>query len=398
MLMHVRELSQMYRTLGPHRTCQTLTECLAMGRRGEPGGLQAQDFSIRDLAEALVPDGREWVRSLDPRNAVSVLEAGEAVDSTAFSNITGQLIISEVLAGYRSEDFQISGLFRTTPTRLNGEKIPGLAGVGDQTQTINEGMPYPSVGFGEDYIETPATTKYGLIVPVTKEAIFFDRTGLILERANEVGKSLGLAKEKRCCDVLIGATNNYKWKGTSYNTYQSSTPWINTLSGAAYALVDWSTVDVAEQLFADMLDPHTSEPIVITGGMTLVVPPALKHTANRILNATELRYATNSAVSTVVSSNPLAGSGYRAVVSRFFYRRCITGLSKSAANSKTCWYLGDIAASFRYMENWPITVVQAPQNSEAEFTQDIVLRFKASERGAAAVYDPRFSVFVAGHA
>ena len=44
------------------------------------------------------------------------------------------------------------------------------------------------------------------------------------------------------------------------------------------------------------------------------------------------------------------------------------------------------------MENWPITVTQAAQNSEAEFTQDIVVRFKASERGAAAVLNPRFVV------
>ena len=41
------------------------------------------------------------------------------------------------------------------------------------------------------------------------------------------------------------------------------------------------------------------------------------------------------------------------------------------------------------MENWPITVVQAPTNSEAEFTQDIVVRFKASERGTAAIMEPR---------
>ena len=29
------------------------------------------------------------------------------------------------------------------------------------------------------------------------------------------------------------------------------------------------------------------------------------------------------------------------------------------------------------MENWPITVSQAPLGSEAEFNSDIVLRFKA---------------------
>jgi len=44
------------------------------------------------------------------------------------------------------------------------------------------------------------------------------------------------------------------------------------------------------------------------------------------------------------------------------------------------------------MENWPITVTQAPQNSEAEFNQDIVAQFKASERGAAAVINPRYIV------
>ena len=33
------------------------------------------------------------------------------------------------------------------------------------------------------------------------------------------------------------------------------------------------------------------------------------------------------------------------------------------------------------MENWPITVTQSPPNSEADFSQDIVVRYKASERG-----------------
>ena len=34
---------------------------------------------------------------------------------------------------------------------------------------------------------TPQTAKRGFIVPVTKEAIFFDRTNLVLQRAAEVG-------------------------------------------------------------------------------------------------------------------------------------------------------------------------------------------------------------------
>lgn len=79
---------------------------------------------------------------------------------------------------------------------------------------MHPGMPYPHVGFGEDYIETPSTAKHGLIVPVTKEAVFFDRTNLVLGRAAEVGEVLGLNKEKRLIDLVIGQVNNYKWKGT----------------------------------------------------------------------------------------------------------------------------------------------------------------------------------------
>lgn len=43
-----------------------------------------------------------------------------------------------------------------------------------------------------------------------------------------------------------------------------------------------------------------------------------------------------------------------------------------------------------------ITVIQSPPSSEAEFSQDIVLRYKASERGAAAVINPRYVVKCTG--
>lgn len=390
-LMNHRELGQMYRTLGAKKTCKKIAEHLNKGE------LKAEDFSLREMAESLVPDGREWVRTMDPRQGggVAVLEASEAVDSTAFSNITGQLVINKVMEGYQNENFIFSSLIPNVPTRLNGEKIPGLQNLGDKAQIVPEGMPFPHVGFGEDYVETPVTTKRGLIVPVTKEAIFFDLTGRILQHANQVGESLGLNKEKRIIDLVIGATNNYKWRGTSYNTYQAATPWINLLAGATYAMGDWTTVEQAELLFAGMTDPNTGEPILI-GGMQIVGTPFLKHTINRVLNATEVRHLTATGTIETVAKAPMMG--YTSVVSTLLYARLQTALGKSAANAKTVWILGELAKAFAYMENWPITVVQAPQNSEADFNQDIVARFKASERGVEAVMDPRFVVRVDGHA
>lgn len=382
MTLQYRELKRRYELDGAAQTVTHLSEAISEGH------LRPEDFSIRDLAEALVPDGREWVRMLDPRSAGSVplLEANDGVDVSAFLNITGQVIYSKIMEAYNQEAFVVSKLVDTIPTRLDGEKIPGIGRVADSIDEVGPGMPYPHLGFSEDYIETPSTTKRGFIVPVTKEAVFFDRTHLIFSRAAEVGEILGINKEKRLIDLVIGVTNNYNWKGTSYNTYQTSTPWVNTL--ATNELVDWTNVDKAEQLFAEMSDPNTGEPVLIRG-TTVLVTPAYRHAAHRVFQAAELTFTAAGAATATVTANPL--SGYRVVDSRLVFRRIVAS-GVASATAKKWWFVGDFRRAFAYMENWPITVTQAPLGSEAEFASDIVLRFKASERGAAAVLNPRYVV------
>ncbi len=377
-----RELRRRYELDGPKKTVEHLSEALSQGQ------LRPEDFSLRDLAEGLIPDGHEWVRMLDPRNtrSLSVVEAADGVDVTAFLNVTGQVIYAKILDSYTQEAFVVSRLVDTISTRLDGEKIPGAAGIGDQATEVPPGMPYPHVGFGEDYIETPSTTKRGLIVPVTKEAIFFDRTHLILNRAAEVGEVLGLSKEKRLIDLVIGKSNNYRWNGTTYDTYQAAAPWKNTL--ADNELVDWTSVDSAEQLFADILDPNTNEPVLVEPN-TVLVMPAYRHAAFRVFNAREITYTAAASTTTTVSANPL--TRYRVVDSRLAYRRIIAS-GEPAEDAKQWWFLGDFRKAFAYMENWPITVTQSPVGSEADFNQDILVRFKASERGAAAVINPRYIV------
>ena len=183
-----REIKRRYELDGAQKTTSHLAEAL------EQKHLRPEDFSLRDLAEALVPDGHQWVRSLDPRNTgrTNLLESGDGIDVTAFLNITGQVIYARMMEAYTQEAFVVSKLVETIPTRLDGEKIPGVARIADDIDEVRPGMPYPSLGFGEDYIETPSTSKRGFIVPVTKEAIFFDRTNLVLSRAAEVGELLGL--------------------------------------------------------------------------------------------------------------------------------------------------------------------------------------------------------------
>ncbi len=384
-----RELKRMYDASGPDKTVKHLQEAL------EQGHLKAEDFSIREVAEITL--GGERVRRMDPRGGgVEVLEAGEGVDVTAFSNITAQIVHSKIMDAYTQEAFAVSRLVDTIPTRLDGEKIPGVGRISDDVAEVQPGMPYPNLGFGEDYIETPQTTKRGFIVPVTKEAVFFDRTHLILQRAAEVGEVLGLNKEKRLLDLLIGVTNNYKWKGSDYNTYSTTGTgvapdgdWVNEM---ADELVDWTDVDAAEQLFADILDPNTGEPVLVRA-TTVLVMPAYRHAAHRVFNAAEIQYTADGAATTAVAANPLGN--YQVAESRLAYRRIVAS-GEAAADAKKWWFIGDFKKAFAYMENWPITVTQSPPNSEAEFNQDIVVRFKASERGAAAVINPRYIVKSSG--
>lgn len=384
--VNYRELRRLYETMGSKEVCRHLRESLSAGH------LRPEDFSLRDLAEATIPDGREFVRLLDPRSkagGIDLLEAADAVDTATFSNITGQIVFSKIMEGFSSEAFVASRLVETIPTRLSGEKIPGIGGMGDSAEKIDEGRPYPNVGLTEDWIETPATTKRGMIVPVTKEAIFFDRTHLVLQRAAEVGEFLGLNKEKRLLDCLIDANttdHRYKWRGETFGTYQNSAPWVNVKT--SNGLVDWTNVDAAEQLLANILDPNTGEPVLVSADTILVCPESL-HAARRIVDATQIEQVDNQFNAKTVRTlapNPMAGS-YRVVASRLLRSRL-----SAAGQATSNWYLGNFRRAFAYMENWPITVTQAPQNSEAEFTQDIMVRFKASERGAAATIEPRLVV------
>jgi hypothetical protein len=338
--------------------------------------LRPADFSIRQLFEAFIDDGRELADSFSPRQGGGVALLESAVDTSAFSNITGQVVYTAVMDAFMAEPFVFSSLVQTIPTQFNGEKIPGIGRLGDVAEPIGEGAPYPQVGLSEDWIETPETTKRGFIVPVTKEAIFFDRTNLLLQRAAEVGEFLGLNKEKRVIDCLLDENvtdHRYKWKGTTYATYQASTPWVNIT--ASNALVDWTSIDAAEQTLNGITDPNTGEPVLVTPTHLIVAPRNL-HVARQIVNATEIRSIGGDQER--IARNPI--DAYQIASSR---------LLASRMGDDTDWLLGNAKKAFAYMQNWPVTVVQAPSNSEAEFTQDIVVRFKASERGAAATLEPR---------
>lgn len=343
------------------------------------------EFSLRDLYESLVPNGRELAESFNPRFAGGTyMEAGGAVTSQDFSNISGQIIYNMLMEDLTPEETMFQDLIPTQPTVFNGEKIAGIANLGDQAQVVPENNDFPLVGTNQDWIETPQTTKRGFIVPITKEAIFFDRTRELVSKCSAVGDSLRLNKEKRAIDCLIDeniTTHRYKWRGTSYATYQATSPWDNVT--ASNALVDWTDIDNANQTLNGILDPNTGEPVVLTAD-TLVCTKQLEETAKRIVNATQIvvhsgGYATSGDLTETQAPNPMRAS-YTVLSSRQLAARLATD---------TTYFYGQPRKLARYMENWGITVTTAPAGNHLEFSRDIVQQHKCSERGQYVVVEPR---------
>jgi len=147
-------------------------------------------------------------------------------------------------------------------------------------------------------------------------------------------------------------------------------------------------VDAAEQLFANILDPKhrragadSSDHHVGDAGLPSRGAPHLQRNGNLLRpNGRRDDHRRGQPAGQLHGRGkppglpPADGRGY------------------DADDAKKCWFIGDFRKAFAYMENWPITVTQSPPGSEAEFNQDIVVRFKASERGAAAVINPRYVV------
>jgi hypothetical protein len=404
-----QNLRQLYESLGPQETCGRLRKML------DEKKLTPEQFSLRELAEAFC--GRAWVEQLNPRSmgrygSMSIMEAGEGVDVSAFSNIVGQIYYSKIAEGWKNATLVTDQIFERQPTDFDGEKIPWLSHVIQEGSPIHPGMPYPEANFGERFVTTPSTLKWGLIVSLTKEMIFFDRTGQALRAAGETGYKLGYNKEKRNLVTFLGMVNTYSLNGTTYNTYnvgpQSPPSYANAQAGTP--LVDYSSIQTPLTLASQILDPDTLNPLDTPEMKDLFVMPARELHAQALNMATEYR-GTNPPFNSspqapepygnlqMISGNPWKKK-FNVLTSPIAYQLMTgaastpyapawVGLTSGQVNEY--WWVGDFKRSFIYMENWPITTVQAPPQSIKDFEQDLIVRFKSSERGTPAIMDPRYT-------
>jgi hypothetical protein len=362
------------------------------------GALSPREFSLKDIAVAI--GGYEFYESFEPGegpDAVALLESGAAgIDPTQFINTNtftasvAGLLDAQVMEKFKNAKYIGDELFETRPTRKNGEKIIGTGGVsgGEMDLTRKPGEPHARASFGERWVNTPELTEKALAIEVTQEAVFYDLTNEVLDVAAGVGDRLGYEREKTMLRLFAGITNSYVYNGTAYNTYQTSTPWIND---HANPLVDYADIDDALELFTAMTDPETGREIELMDVPLIVHDPRKDSLWHRTINSIETRETTNTNTVTI-SSPPPSSSGYRRLSSVILRNLIDTEGGVTLAQAKDWWFIGNPKRALKWMEAWPLRVRQASANEYVMLDRGMIAAYFANYRGVGAVVEPRFIV------
>jgi hypothetical protein len=362
--------------------------------------------SFRGLAEAILGPGAD--EKFNPGNvteSVALMEDGvSAIQPTAFADVSafnatvGLLIEVKILEGYQRPEFGYPQYARTVPTRQRSQKLIAASMIGDFAKTFGPSDPHPRGTFTERYVTTPLTQKRGAALEVTKEAVFFDLTTEVLERANQVGAALGIRRERLTLDVMWGNVNPYIYNGTAYSTYLTSGNWINTQSSVT--ITDWTSFRTAWLLLTQMTDQETGLPIFVQPKDLLCSPDRLPD-VQRILAATAFAQVDNTAANATAQRtySPREAVEFLKLIKNvfgieqatwsYFHLTAADGLNKTSAQAQEYFLLGDFMKAFAYMQNWEMVVQRADPNTASYVDQMVVLGIFANEMGIPTVQEPR---------
>lgn len=388
-MFHCLELGRDYRAAKAKREQEKFF--LNLESAFKKGHIKPGDLSLRDMWCHLVPDGQTIMESWKTVNGGGnfyLLEAQGAVDTAAFSKISGQLLITRVLELWNNPKLLWRDLVEIIPTTLNGEKLVGISPLSDEIDTVPENGEYPQMGMNEAWVRTPQLVKKGGRLEITKEAILHDQTNLIMRRANQIVDTMGWNLEKAILDMVFGITNTYSRNDVSSNTYLTSGAYVNVKT--SNPLADFSSLDAATKLFNDMLDPDNGEPIVV-GADTIIFPKALETKVKQLMTATQVRISSGPNYAADPTDNAEYQT-YSPMPVSLNYRPLTNEYVRARTSSDSTWFIGNPKKAFAMMEGWPIRVDQAPANSEADFNRDVIARWKVSHYRALAVLEPRYMV------
>lgn len=341
--------------------------------------LSVSDFSLREMYRSLVDPNFELAHA-------SAKSISEAIQSSAFPNITSKVMHSTVMPAYFFEIGNIPNLVTESDAYHAGSNdVPGFTAA-DTPKMRREGFGYKETGMSEKYA-TIDCVDIGQIISLTREAIFNDRTGQLVTRAKEIGKYLAQARERMIIETIEVATRTdleettsraFVMMGTAIsasNFYNSDHSAVAGLDGQVNDTVDVTDddtlssagLDAVANLFPAMLDEKGSR--ISVKPKQLLVPTRYRRKAWQLtVSAGEYDTANNA---------------------ENYFKGLYETYTSPYLSTAYYYYLGDFPKQLMWLWVWrPETEVQGA-GTDLAFERQIVLRMRTSMNGGCGHVDYR---------
>lgn len=289
----------------------------------------------------------------------------ENIVSSAFPTIAGEIISSVMIQAYQAFPKAGDRLVRTVPTRLKTSQIVGWKAIGKVSQ-VNERQPYGQVTPPDEKTITIENKKYGGLMDLTKEAIFFDQTGELIDRARGLGEEGARFRDEIIMNTVCDVNGTALGGAALYSGGNDNLITTNPLGTTG-----WENAHVE---LLDKKDDLTGKPIWVFGEKPVMIVPAGLYPLAWKLQQNE--YGPNG---TANLDKNMAQNMYEIVINPYLQK------------ATTDWFYGGFNREFRWEEVWPLEVfTRVGQDTEEGFNKDIIQQFKVSLYGGCGAVDTRY--------
>lgn len=297
-------------------TTSALAELTRMGSSGYARRMASADYRARVVAagrlfaEAAAGDRYARLEFHDLMGGVK--SAREALSTSDYPILFGDFLNRSLAQRYAVAQPVWRGFAARKLNRdFRASKVIDFFGASSVLDRVAELAEYPARAFDESEFET-VLAKFGDRLQWSWEAMVNDDLGAFQDAPAALSRAAVATEDFVATSVLASATGPNAWLGTP-----------------ATAKLSQDSLNTGIQTITNKTDGD-GNPIVISG-LVLVVPPALKLTAQNIINTTEIRN-TSGNKQTIQTGNGLAE------VPKIVVNPWLTSIDKSA-NSASTWYL-----------------------------------------------------------
>lgn len=368
------EKSNKNEKLAGQKTADIISQLLDTGK------VESEDLKFNQLAQEIIPNYEDLRGGTD-------VEVANAVSSSQFPVISKTIINKETLGQY---NFYMEGheqlVREITGTNTQHEYLAGFTDP-EGPEMRPELHSYEETNLGETDVEV-RMADFGRMISLSKEAIFNDRTGQLIDRAKQIGKLGGQHRAKMIIQTLEvlprtafkeATSRAFVYKGTAYAassfyaaTHAALDGRVNQNLVTSNALADYTDIQAALDVLPSMKSPAGNE-LVVTPQF-IIVPSALSTTAWQILNSPTFNKVGQGADAAPViyhDPNPFGPGGmktFKPFTSRYM-------------NNTSTWYIGDPAEEMRWIWIFRPATDSIGASSDIAFKQKIVLTYKFSYHG-----------------